>query len=1097
MVRRLSPGYGDIEVEAKIAPEGYPNGRANAYGAAANASPDPTGRQEGNMHLRLGTVMEMEETKYDNREPPASEYDQQNGWPLKSRWYRMIQFTPRQAAVAAHKLTMSLGARVVQGRQYAGRSTDTAALSRVRRRFSDPDAAKFQDPYLAEEISARAVNRKIETDPQHIVWVNAIWLVGDHPTDIEANESWVASRPPSLEIQARGYAGVIEKSPGEGDFPNEPPEFEDDPNDPKNEFRFAVHFVNALADVDHNGKIEAADQNENKEQDQSEGLFVNERIDPGNSYVAAGASTDPSGPANSNNMGEIQVRLSEPPSGYDYGDHELWMRFDSSVDTNHVNFWRKDASSGSWGVLPFDGTSGYWKIEPPESGIEADGSPITLKLWHDEDNNVASANLEVFLVGMKSGGQTPEIREAMDVMHVTFMHWGLDVDSDNDRNQAGPDADDNAVEDEAPGLVMPATAGTPGETADSYSFKLRLRKRPDLAVIPNAKAVLKKSVGSNGKAGAVRILDAQGVEVLSVGAGESTEYEVPIADITGAATAFLDYTIEAVDGTTEAGPCIITWELQSGDEMIACDKVLLTVVEADLGIKHGFIGEGGGTLVDDDDEFSEGAVTVANLNDSDEDGTQDHADTAIGDDLDLMELTLGEPMSGSLDAVNEVRILVVNEGRVYEKTGTATVSDMSGTDNFTKSISMSPTQTWPVTRWAEMRDQSWTALRRVTFELQAKTIGPNPTWVTVDRVRATGIWIDFLKVYKDEDMPSGLDDTALKNLINLYQGTNPNDTGFGPIPKVQLPDGNPLLPIAYGFRGIFEFQIQPQGVWDDFDLRFSITRSATAKDRLLRRGALQWETIGDDIAIPSSDAPNDPNSLLFQDIVPNSVGRIYSFDAPSIQTEQMSSKEIVLLACQRFSAVEFARVRMKFGSNVFTNTRNMREGTRASSKVDGSWHMQNYIRRKRLDDSDDTTQDFEHDATNETFSIEMTAASPPALFFSGSGQSVAATFDEAPPSPVTSLVRLYNVDWLGPHWFVQSNSGKYGFVAPDANYDGVVEVRTNGDPAGAREATFTMNWGSTTAPNGGTLVSLFRTARTNKSQSAGGGALVPAVDVGP
>ena len=211
----------------------------------------------------------------------------------------------------------------------------------------------------------------------------------------------------------------------------------------------------------------------------------------------------------------------------------------------------------------------------------------------------------------------------------------------------------------------------------------------------------------------------------------------------------------------------------------------------------------------------------------------------------------------------------------------------------------------------------------------------------------------------------------------------------------------------------------------------------------------------------------------------------------------MSSQETVLFARQRFSAVEFARVRMKDQSSGFLNQKGVEEGTRASVKADGAWHMQHYIRRKKLDDSNDTTQDFEHDTTNETFSIEMTAASPPALFFSGSGQSVTATFDEAPPSPVTSLVRLYNVDWLGPHWFVQSDSGKYGSVTPDANHDGTVEVRTNGDPSGAKEATFTMNWGSATAPSGGTAVSLFRTARANKNQSAGGGALVPAVDVGP
>jgi len=427
----------------------------------------------------------------------------------------------------------------------------------------------------------------------------------------------------------------------------------------------------------------------------------------------------------------------------------------------------------------------------------------------------------------------------------------------------------------------------------------------------------------------------------------------------------------------------------------------MIVFGLDLTIHNGLENASGGQEICDDDEFDDGAVTVANLNDTDGDEIKDIDDTDVSvsgtnpigrNEHDLMRLVLEEPQPEGI--AGKVRI-VIKKGniKIYKdsidpddpapqeekekrrqskKAGEAVFPIL--TSDFTEDHDGNGLK--DIILWVEARD--WSEMQGIELEYQMQPKG-EARWVLGDKVRATALWLKMTdrspwskkqtssgfpnNPDPDIDLPE-LDEFGIINSINdVFISANGSRYGQGTQVKVGEVD------TFFGGKILFEFEIKPLGV-QKLGVIFDSTRQLKNREHILlqdttplvdstlehlRNYPWLWETPAD------NETPNDDDetaSSLGEDNIPTSTGNLlYGFDAPGIRLSATKAKDSmgvehdVAFQITRNSFKQWVRIKLNneaFDYNPlpgFTADDGVLsvEGSRASKKVD--WHNSYYVKR--------------------------------------------------------------------------------------------------------------------------------------------------------
>jgi len=174
------------------------------------------------------------------------------------------------------------------------------------------------------------------------------------------------------------------------------------------------------------------------------------------------------------------------------------------------------------------------------------------------------------------------------------------------------------------------------------------------------------------------------------------------------------------------GTVKIKAELFLNGSLCKTDEQSLTVLKVDLEIYDGQ----NGSAVPEADEETKGAFTVANLNDTDDDGTDDQNDADVPGEQDLMKLILKKPEP---DLGGQVTLTLPSSVKLWKSADKAIGEETSTTFS---------TADLPLTRWVESRQQSG-VLRDLVLEMEYHDCK--------DTVKATAIWCDTPIVRSEQD----------------------------------------------------------------------------------------------------------------------------------------------------------------------------------------------------------------------------------------------------------------------------------------------------------------------------------------------------------
>jgi hypothetical protein len=269
---------------------------------------------------------------------------------------------------------------------------------------------------------------------------------------------------------------------------------------------------------------------------------------------------------------------------------------------------------------------------------------------------------------------------------------------------------------------------------------------------------------------------------------KTTEYTSAL--VWGAGSSPPPVYVEAVAPSETLGDIVftLTWLCDDSNPttMIATGRT--TQVQVDLDIWNGQYATGAQEL-DEVKEDNPGAFTVANLNDTDNNGHPDVEDTVVNGtppngrpEVDLMKLVLRKPQP---DLGDNVTLSVTGPAKLWEQSTKVTEVELSS------GIVQFSTSQLDKTLWVEITSPSQ-SLRDVTLQLSYQGFS--------DTVKATGIWVTEADVAVKSDIAStnwaDMTDPP-KNMIDRYGG-------FGCRP----------VSTNYGIRNVigFRFQLRPVGV---------------------------------------------------------------------------------------------------------------------------------------------------------------------------------------------------------------------------------------------------------------------------------------------
>ncbi|MBL9148862.1 MAG: hypothetical protein JNM94_09240 [Phycisphaerae bacterium] len=355
---------------------------------------------------------------------------------------------------------------------------------------------------------------------------------------------------------------------------------------------------------------------------------------------------------------------------------------------------------------------------------------------------------------------------------------------------------------------------------------------------------------------------------------------------------------------------------------VAC-AIHAIAYRANLTIYNGLDGHSGGQAIAEAKEESDGAVTVANLNDTDGDGIVDQADDEVKaaamnpkgiDEIDLMKLVVDKPIGANGGAVTLERV-----GGSCALWGQATKKDPLALP-----LEI-PVNQLPKTYWIESTATSG-ALRDIHLRSTYKK--------ATDDVRATGAWSSksLVKLTRAAagaaNAVPGDVDNALKTLIEGRKAADDSLYGYGTFDKQGADD------TRRGGRILLEFETKPAGV-EALGVRWDVTRRLEHRDWVIYYGQGTLTDDGRRDFPAQAEEPNDDGGAADEDNDP-AQQHIYSFDAPS---DTRASSEAFYVTRNNF--VEYTRVHL--ANRAFANRNNLREGSRSSAYV--AWHYVDYFVR--------------------------------------------------------------------------------------------------------------------------------------------------------
>ncbi|WP_282782092.1 hypothetical protein [Phaeodactylibacter xiamenensis] len=462
-------------------------------------------------------------------------------------------------------------------------------------------------------------------------------------------------------------------------------------------------------------------------------------------------------------------------------------------------------------------------------------------------------------------------------------------------------------------------------------------------------------------------------------------------------TAFMSYTWSDGSGLSalqvvDTGTYSVTVEDLNG--CIGVDSVTIGVCSplVDIDIYNGFYdwasnaSWSGGQMVMEsgDEEFVKGAVTVANRNDTDGDGTIDYEDmnvvaSQVGrNEIDLMKLEIHEPVPY---VGGDMKIAILQGAdRIRLWSSPTKVDSLTRNSNNEYFIDFSALSNSTVELYVEALDHSVSS-NDIVVEASYKD--------KTDRVSATAFWVEMNMVYPNttgspqliSPQPSSestcgnclpqqnpapnplvvLDNCTMYSGINCrWIAKNMTRYGFGPsrsgtIPPISATLNCPNMNFPgditnnnkwIGGRVFWEFEILPklhQSVYTSLDLYFDITRQRKTNTRKIISGKgdfdgqlekFPWENQED------NEQPNDDsgrsNALGQNDNTPSQNGMIYSFDPPGSNIYDLCNENVAFVV-YRATFQEFVRMRInKFDTNQPMGPPNNLEGSRLSSKL--NWY---------------------------------------------------------------------------------------------------------------------------------------------------------------
>lgn len=380
---------------------------------------------------------------------------------------------------------------------------------------------------------------------------------------------------------------------------------------------------------------------------------------------------------------------------------------------------------------------------------------------------------------------------------------------------------------------------------------------------------------------------------------------------------------------------------------------------------------GSGVALDDVKKLNPGAVTVANLNDTNGNGMGGNGGvdkdensvlaTSIGrNEVDLMKLVVKERTGVTGLTGNVVLEKVSGAVKLWNQPHKGTMVDISSP------ISI-PVADLPKTYYIEATAAS-TSLRDIEFKVTFNG--------TEDGVKATAVWATKTNHWSTNSATPAVG--SLPNLGGLIKFAIQNDAasdgtlfGHGDFWTKPIGDGagwqdNSTNNKKFGGRILMEWEVFPPGA--EQVVSFDVTRQR--KTKTWYTATLAWEFTDSDknMTFPfEADAepadamegedveePNDDGNGA-EDRTPMG-GNLYSWDAPSI-FKKYPAEESRVFHVSKNSFKEFVRVRTK--SSGFGPIDGTVQGSRASDKFD--WHCVYYARR-------DETYELSKDALNQSHS---------------------------------------------------------------------------------------------------------------------------------
>lgn len=313
------------------------------------------------------------------------------------------------------------------------------------------------------------------------------------------------------------------------------------------------------------------------------------------------------------------------------------------------------------------------------------------------------------------------------------------------------------------------------------------------------------------------------------------------------------------------------------------------IVVVDLAIFNGQ----GGAQVPDGNEETVGAFTVANLNDSNGNGTIDKDDANVTGEVDLMKIVLRKP---TFDLGGMVTLSVTAGGakiKVWESATKGTAVNLPAQFNVSD---------LPKTLWVEGIAKSG-ALRDIELVLDYKGCK--------DHVKTTLIWAE------KNDFKNKLTDALWGNAGNPLKNTFSQIYG-GKFGK-QL--ANPPVNVQYAMG--MEFTVFPNGIGAEPGVKFDVTRQIEFHDWIIDKTSVS--DLGSE-TFPAGDKANDDKGQSDEDNSPQN-NHVYSIDGPGIGIKAQYDEFI-----SRNNFKEYVRVRLD-GAQPAGDTL---DGSRCSDKA--PWH---------------------------------------------------------------------------------------------------------------------------------------------------------------